>query len=742
MKKLLIVLVAVLLAVSMLPSAVFAANEEAAKVQPFPELVITEVHLNSINVEAAAGPFAAQWNNLDWWKNSGTHPASNNGLSGDFMRYIEVYNSSDANVNLYDYTLVVDSDPSKAGTAINKIDLATGVVAATHLNPKEAVLAPGDTAVIYLYNANDKALGCTPENFVGYYEWRNNSNLATAGDGATKVTPTYSSTSYVLDMGENPIVVAIDDTATNSIFADYNTVNYYGLVKDSAAEKATDDKNGWTSWVYWTTMQFTTETHLLAPDEESTQDFVYGFDSTTDIREGRRFTVGYQTTNTSPCMLTSIQTQNLKRDAKLAISEINNTAGTTAIGIFGDRIEVSNDNFAYIEVVNISNEPINIYDYCVTARWNISQHTSGFPKVRTYISDEYFDRVSYLIPGDVGDLQCYTSKTDDGEYKKIASAIDKGIAAINPDYADGVLQPGETALLWEYMPAAYTGGYTIDDFKTNYCIPTDEEGVLVIAMSGVANQKGELSMAMGISNSKCCAFGIAPLSNFDRETPTEMGADKFAEIKKEPIVHGYTGAQHSATKTGYNITSAECVAYMFEGYVKGVVNESALGTNVAYQFNVNAARNYGLGFVGYLETAVQNTDGNGIKSPTNVYVKGDNPSPWLCSPATVMVEQGGDGVSHIKPPQSDVTTPPTSDVTTPTVGDVTTPTVGDVTTPTVSDVTTPDAGADVTTPNAGGDQTTAKPDAPKGGACGGIAIAAQLAALICAAAAAIIIKKK
>ncbi len=60
--------------------------------------------------------------------------------------------------------------------------------------------------------------------------------------------------------------------------------------------------------------------------------------------------------------------------------------------------------------------------------------------------------------------------------------------------------------------------------------------------------------------------------------------------------------------------------------------------------------------------------------------------------------------------------------------------------------TTPDQGGegDQTTPNQGGegDQTTAKPDEPKGGACGGIAIAAQLAALICAAAAVMIIKKK
>ena len=440
-------------------------------------------------------------------------------------------------------------------------------------------------------------------------------------------------------------------------------------------------------------------------------------------------------------MLTSVQTQNLKRDAKLAISEINNTAGTTAIGIFGDRIEVSNDNFAYIEVVNISNEPINIYDYCVTARWNISQHSSGLPKVRTYISDEYFDRVSYLIPGDVGDLQCYTSKYDDGEYKKIASAIDNGIAAINPDYDDGVLQPGQTALLWEYMPAAYTGGYTIDDFKTNYCIPTDDEDVLVIAMSGVANQKGELSMAMGISNSKCCAFGIAPLANFERETPTEMGSDKFAEIKKEVIVHGYTGAQHSATKTGYNITSAECVAYMYEGYVKGVTTESALGCNVAYQFNVNAARNYGLGFVGYLETAVQNTDGNGIKTPAEVYVKSETPSPWLCSPATVMVEQGGDGVSHMKNPneQPSVTTPTN---TTPVQTPVQTP---EQTTPTQTPEATPEQTPEQTpeaTPEATPEQTTPKTETSKGGACGGIALAAQIAALICAAAAVVIIKKK
>ena len=104
-----------------------------------------------------------------------------------------------------------------------------------------------------------------------------------------------------------------------------------------------------------------------------------------------------------------------------------------------------------------------------------------------------------------------------------------------------------------------------------------------------------------------------------------------------------------------------------------------------------------------------------------------------------------EGIEIIEKVVSDETTP---DVTTPEPDvDVTTPEPDvDVTTPEPDvDVTTPDAGADVTTPDAGEqtpDQTTAKPEAPKGGACGGIAIAAQLAALVLAAAAVMIIKKK
>ncbi len=98
------------------------------------------------------------------------------------------------------------------------------------------------------------------------------------------------------------------------------------------------------------------------------------------------------------------------------------------------------------------------------------------------------------------------------------------------------------------------------------------------------------------------------------------------------------------------------------------------------------------------------------------------------------------------------TTPNEGDETTPDEGDETTPDQGgegDQTTPNQGgegDQTTPNQGGegDQTTPNQGGegDQTTAKPDENKGGACGGIAIAAQLAALIFAAAAVMIIKKK
>ena len=104
-----------------------------------------------------------------------------------------------------------------------------------------------------------------------------------------------------------------------------------------------------------------------------------------------------------------------------------------------------------------------------------------------------------------------------------------------------------------------------------------------------------------------------------------------------------------------------------------------------------------------------------------------NDELFTIDPLTVTLE-GGPKPADTTP---DVTTPePDVDVTTP---------EPDV------DVTTPDAGADVTTPDAGEQtpaQTTAKPEAPKGGACGGIAIAAQLAALVLAAAAVMIIKKK
>lgn len=595
-------------------SPTFTGHTSIGGYDTFPELIITEVHLESINVGSDAGPFNPTtngWAGFDWWGDS--HPKSyTEADNGDFLRYIEVYNASNSNVDLMKYKLCVDVDASSEGSTVNVLDIAPNATVGSIENHPTAVIKPGETAILYLYNPRDEELRCTVENFKGYYGWRYNGSDETLDD-YSGIAPNERDTYLVVDLTDTT-VVAVDDTQSTTKLGDFerNSI-YYGLAKDET--NVTEDRTAWESWVLF---EHYDNVEASNQGDQETFNFLYGLDASADIREGRRLNETRSTHNCNPGLLQAIQKLNFPNSGvasdapEITITEINN---------YTYEAGVTDGNFDYIEVANISAVDINIYDYCILGRWDIINTTAG--KAQDF-SIYWFDRVNYIIPysdGNTvyGDIQSHTNVKSSGDMAPYTGS-ERTPVYKNPVYSEGVLKPGETAVIWMYDENCYIDELGLDDFK-NYFGGGDT--TKVFAMSGYRNQSGEQSMSIGISNTSFEIYGIARLDAFKRETLTGSNGT-YPEILKEPITYDNT----SATRTGYSILKCECVVFMFSSMLDSSLGKnSALGVNVAYQYAAAYVNGAALRFAGFLSTIRKDTDESVVTDA------------WNATPTTLVPEQ-------------------------------------------------------------------------------------------------------
>ncbi len=588
----------------------------------FPDLVITEVHLESIDLTSGAGPInsantGTKWDTMAWW-GSGHPTATNGSVAGEFFRYIEVYNASSSRINLYDYNLVIDTDALESGSQVNVINIGSGAVGSAQ-NPAAAYLNSGETAIIWLYNAVDEYLLADADNFRGYYGWRY------AGDDAT-VTPTPAAKDEYLnvDLTDTLVIAANDISGNNSKtetkLGDFkNDFIFYGLIKNNAGE-ASDDQDNWTSWAYFEHYSKTGGNQ----EDQSTFNFLYGLDAGGDIREGRRLNEGRVTYNCNPGLLQEVQKLNFPNTKD---ANGNSVSFTPEITITEINNYMSGGKFDYIEVANISSETINIYDYCILGRYDILGGESDF-------SIHYFDRVNYIIPGDNGmDIQSYTSRqtqTVEGYDMSLYTGANRQKVYANPETSAGTLAPGETAILWMYDIQCYDNSTTLEEFK-NYYNGSIGSSTKIFAMSGFRNQQGDVyndasgtarsNYSIGISNSSCEIYGIARLDSFETtaaddastKTVNSNGAaiNYYPEIKKEQLSYENT----TLTRTGFSILECDCAVFMYSSMINGGGKTDATldpNGNVAYQYAAAYVDGAALRFAGFLSTLRQDNAGSVI----------------------------------------------------------------------------------------------------------------------------------
>ena len=157
--------------------------------------------------------------------------------------------------------------------------------------------------------------------------------------------------------------------------------------------------------------------------------------------------------------------------------------------------------YEFIELTNTSNKPLNIYDYALTQ--NTAQPTS--PSFETLIY-----KVSPIIPGS-GWVQWTWGDVD--------AYWDAGVAMpTNPDYEEGVIQPGETIVIWLYYCHDLQDQF--EHFRSYWRVPEDTKIFLMDAHTGMDTTKtsksgagetvplGGRAKVFNIPNSGYCSYSI------------------------------------------------------------------------------------------------------------------------------------------------------------------------------------------------------------------------------------------
>ena len=579
----------------------------------------------------------------------------------DSFQYMEVYNSGTKPINLYDYRLVYDSSSTyneqrAENNPVKMNDIKPGAVKSSYrrdgferiavevgtslagyytkdgdsfipcaadavaeegveyyhtfgedgtyfvTNPEEAILQPGQCAVLWFYTDIDQICGAKMSYFRQFFE-----------------TET-ASKAYKLDMS-NTLVLCVDANSVKNLsgYSCDTSVNFkivlgnhvrYGIVPGDYENRIDNNYSNWISSVRWDcyagfneslavtrasvvvgetvvtsgyfyideqTGYYTLPKNNVGADENgkakdgvayykinlastnyaptgsnspvshkldrTSTNFLYGFDSALYPNEGAAYTVS-QYDNT-PGMLTEAQKATLP----------NGTQKTSAPKLVITEVMPDSegaDLFEYVEVVNTSGETINIFDYTFVAR--SSSYMAS--------SNEFFNKANPLIPGDVGNI-----------LSAEPGAVFNDVVPTNIDYKSGWLEPGEVVVLWSYYADSAKAGVTFDDFYNYYNL---DRSVKVIAMDSDCSAYSGRSLRQNLGNSGSYLYGLAANSNLDF----------YGEVyKSNPVMKPITYANGVTSTNNTGIPISDCESFVVAACVFATCSSvPGLGENYGYQY--------------------------------------------------------------------------------------------------------------------------------------------------------------
>lgn len=639
MKRFLSLLLAVLMVVSLVPMLALSVGAEGGEDNPaaFPELMITEIAANTADFNASIQLWIGQIPAFE-----GFAIPANRAEIGDVFRYVEIYNAGTQTVNLYDYKLAFDANASTAGTNVIYADLAEG---AGENQAGGAQLAPGECAVIWFRSAKEIDAALTVAQFKGYYEWQ----YSIANTAYT----------YAIDLSNTP-VLTVDLTRdeegnlTNGFELVTEGQVIYGIVADAVSDaNDTTRADTWVSWVNWyaylgiAANKFTARTVTVGETdvtngttfiwndktltyympslengcadengkavadvkyftadlstvtsndfhnnaEKSSCHFLYGYDTSKPLCAG--FPYAWSATDQTPGILTSVQSAVLPAPGvetdtpDLVISEVSPLP--------------DNAVYEYIEVVNVSDKAVNIYDYSVV-------QSSSFVNLRT----QFFNKVNTLIPGDYGNI--YAASPNSKYYDYDLS---------NPDYASGWIAPGEVALLWSCTNNVPKSKLLMQSFYSYYGL--DEKDVKVFAYD---SDPAAGSVHTDLADYGFLMIGLAKNEKIGWTGDPYVSTPLMSAIKMP-------GSVAAAQNRGVTIEDAE--SFVLTNAVLMANTTTATANGYAYQYVWNqyegSANKMGVPIaVGQMMTSYTDKKTYTFADP----VIGD---AWIASPATLTASQ-------------------------------------------------------------------------------------------------------
>ncbi len=446
----------------------------------------------------------------------------------DPFEFIELVNNSDKTVNVYDYMLAYQGAKSTNATYFERSiqeytpfypgeDWTDGPYTSYDaywsssdvkrpVNPeyKDGAIAPGEVFVAWIYNGDSNVLHATLDEFRSFwgigasvkvflldgFDTVNEMNFSLKNRTTGTYAVIHSSERFSARRSSDATFVpestnghhnyegkTYEDLTEVLSFAvvDYLTAPLSSVGTDNAKNNYTISylprlggekyENGYTASSYATNKRM----HLEAVNEYSAAT-VGTLTAAQSAALAKTKTSVVKATSMAP-----VELDEVKGRPSLIITEISCDNRTdVAQNINPEKGGVNADPYECFEVYNNSDKPINIYDYMV------GYQGSGAKNVSTYF-ERLVQEYTPLIPGADWIDAPYTAY--DSYWSE--SAVSR---PVNPAYEEGVIAPGEVAVIWAYSKDSHNVHAQMEHFRHFWSIP---DGVKSFILDANSSDRGK-----------------------------------------------------------------------------------------------------------------------------------------------------------------------------------------------------------------------------------------------------------
>ncbi|MBO5355131.1 MAG: hypothetical protein J6B09_03600 [Clostridia bacterium] len=329
--------------------------------------------------------------------------------------------------------------------------------------------------------------------------------------------------------------------------------------------------------------------------------YLYGLDASANIKEGRAYT--NNSAGVSPGVLDNIQEAVFPNYSR-SVEELSKTPRLVITEVVPDNGK--SDAYEYIEVLNVSGAPLNVFDYTFV----------GHPDNISHYNEQYFSKVSPIIPGDYGSILASTVVT---KYQEGYAAL----APTNVSYQNGWLQPGEAALLWMFTPNSYTEQATFDKFRSHYKI---DESVKVFAIDGDGTNGTGRPHRQDLQDTGLSMYGV--ISN----DKLMWSNNKYTS---DPVLQAITYSSGLTRQTTRGVNIRDCESFVLCAALHVAFANATIGTDYGYQYvwgNTHGTTNK---CGSYLRMSYASSCGGQDFSGTGSVVT----DAWKASPGKLIAEQ-------------------------------------------------------------------------------------------------------